>query len=359
MKYYFRVLLLFLLLITSLFSIEEIESKELYLEYNSYPQRVFTGQKFDIKLKALILKDTNSYDKIVTTFTREQNIELLTKDIVWVKNKSSEYTTTISYKVYQDAFVLPKITLALSKDEEIVDFISVASPEIEYERIAVNQKLFSRVIAKKLEILTVKTKQYTNNILHTTINIKALNGNLEDFILNSYSEDQGINSLTDMYPEQNLYYYVMIPSHTKQIKFTYYNTVSKDFVTMSIPIILDEELVSTQTELNPYNSSILIYKQVLSGVLLLFFVILFAFKRKNIYLIFITLFITLLAYLFSPNKKILLKEDIKVYILPTNNSTVFKSLDSKQIVEIVNENEDFIKVLFDNESIGWIKKNDI
>jgi len=359
MKYYFRVLLLFLLLITSLFSIEEIESKELYLEYNSYPQRVFTGQKFDIKLKALILKDTNSYDKIVTTFTREQNIELLTKDIVWVKNKSSEYTTTISYKVYQDAFVLPKITLALSKDEEIVDFISVASPEIEYERIAVNQKLFSRVIAKKLEILTVKTKQYTNNILHTTINIKALNGNLEDFILNSYSEDQGINSLTDMYPEQNLYYYVMIPSHTKQIKFTYYNTVSKDFITMSIPIILDEELVSTQTELNPYNSSILIYKQVLSGVLLLFFVILFAFKRKNIYLIFITLFITLLAYLFSPNKKILLKEDIKVYILPTNNSTVFKSLDSKQIVEIVNENEDFIKVLFDNESIGWIKKNDI
>ena len=359
MKYYFRVLLLFLLFITSLFSIEEIESKELYLEYNSYPQRVFTGQKFDIKLKALILKDTNSYDKIVTTFTREQNIELLTKDIVWVKNKSSEYTTTISYKVYQDAFVLPKITLALSKDEEIVDFISVASPEIEYERIAVNQKLFSRVIAKKLEILTVKTKQYTNNILHTTINIKALNGNLEDFILNSYSEDQGINSLTDMYPEQNLYYYVMIPSHTKQIKFTYYNTVSKDFITMSIPIILDEELVSTQTELNPYNSSILIYKQVLSGVLLLFFVILFAFKRKNIYLIFITLFITLLAYLFIPNKKILLKEDIKVYILPTNNSTVFKSLDSKQIVEIVNENEDFIKVLFDNESIGWIKKNDI
>ena len=359
MKYYFRVLLLFTLFTTSLFSNEEIESKELYLEYSSYPQRVFTGQKFDIKLKALILKDENSYDKIVTTFTAENNIEILTNDIVWIKNKSSEYITTVSYKVFQDNFILPKITLALSKDEEIIDFISIDSPKIQYEKIAVNQKLFSKIIAKKLEIFTVKTKQYNNNILHTTINLKASNGNLEDFILNSFGEDQGINSLNDMYPDQNLYYYVMIPSHTKQIKFTYYNTDSKDFVMMTIPIILDEELVSTQTELNPYNSSILIYKQILSAVVLIIFILVFIFRRKNIYLVFITIFIAILAYLFIPNKKILLKENIKVYILPTNSSTTFKSLESKQVVEIVNENEYFMKVLFSNESIGWIKKNDI
>jgi hypothetical protein len=359
MKYYFGVLLLLALFTTSLLSNEEIESKELYLEYSSHPQRVFTGQKFDIKLKALILKDDATYDKIVTTFTVENNIEILTKDIVWIKNKSSEYITTVSYKVYSDDFILPKVTLALSKDEEIIDFISIKSPVIEYEKIAVNQKLFSKIIAKNLEIFTVKTKQYTNNILHTTINLKATNGNLEDFVLNSFGEEQGINSLNDMYPIQNLYYYVMIPSHTKQIKFTYYNTDSKDFVTMTIPIILDEELVSTQTELNPYNSSILIYKQVLSAVLLFLFIVLFAFRRKNMYLIFITMFIAILAYLFIPNKKILLKENIKVYILPTNNSTVFNTLESKKIVEIVNENKHFIKVLFRNQSIGWINKNDI
>jgi len=360
MKYYFKILILFAIITTSLFSSEEIESKELYLEYNSYPQRVFTGQKFDIQLKALILKDINTYDNIVTTFTTENNIEILTNDVVWTKNKASEYITTISYKVFEDEFVLPKITLALTKDEEIIDFISIESPLIKYEKIAVNQKLFSKIIAKNLEILTVKTKQYNNNILHTTINLKATNGNLEDFILNSYSEEeQGINSLNDMYPIQNLYYYIMIPIHKKKIQFTYYNTESKSFVTITIPIILDEELVSTQTELNPYNSSILVYKQVLSGVLLLLCILLFIFKRKNIYLYFITFFIIILAYLFIPNKKILLKENTKVYILPTKNSTVFNSLKSKHIVEIVNEKTDFIKVLFNNESIGWIKKDDV
>ena len=359
MKFFCRIVLLCTLTITSLFSNEAIESKELYLEYSSYPQRVFTGQNFEIKLKALILKDPSTYDKIVTTFTTEENITLITNDVEWIKNKSSEYTTTIRYKAYEKEFVLPKITLALSKDEQIIDFISIDSPEIKYEKIAVNQKLFSNVIAKDLEVLTVKTKQYTNNILHTTINIKALDSNLEDFKLNSYEKDQGINSLDNNYPEQNLYYYVMIQSHIKEIKFNYYNTESKSFVMITIPIMLDEELVSTQTELNPYNSSILIYKQVVTGILLLIFILLFAFSRKNIYLIFITVFIALMAYLFIPNKKIILNEGINVYILPANNSTIFKTLESKNVVEIVNQNDNFMKVLFENESIGWVKKNDI
>jgi len=359
MKYYLKVIILLSLFTSSLFSLEDVESKELYLEYNSYPQRVFTGQKFDIEFKALILNNINSYDKIVTSFSKEENIEVVTPDIIWTKNNSNEYLTTVSYKIYQEEFILPTIKLSLYKNGEIVDFITINSPEIQYQEIAVNQKLFSKIIAQKLEIFTVKTKQYNNNILHTTINIKATKGNLEDFVLSSYDENQGIDSLTDIYPMQNLYYYVMIPSHTKEIKFTYYNTDSKSFVTMNVPIILDEELVSTQTELNPYNSSLLIYKQVASGSFVFIFLLLFILKRKNIYLIFLFLSIAILSLLFIPNKKILLKENINVYILPSNNSTVFKSLKSKEIVEIVNEKKKFMKVLFKNQSIGWVKKDDI
>ena len=359
MKYFFNILLLFSIITTSLFSAEEIESKELYLEYSSYPKRVFTGQKFEIKLKAMIFKEVDSYNKIVTTFTEEKNIEILTKDIVWVKNESSEYITTIIYKVFTNTFILPRITLSFAKDEEIVDFISVNSPKIKYEEIAVRQDLFSNVIAKDLEVFTAKTKQYTNNVLHTTINIKAKKSNLEDFRLNEYGDDQAINSLTGLYSAQNLYYYVMIPSHIKEIKFTYYNTNTKDFVMITIPIMLDEELISTQTELNPYNSSLLIYKEVFSGVLLLVSILLFILRRNNIYLILMLICIIVFTYLFIPNKKILLPKDIQVYILPTNNSTIFKTLNSKYIVETVNETNDFVKVLFDNERVGWIKKNDI
>lgn len=356
MKYYFSILILCLHFCTTIFANEEIESKELYLEYSSHPQRVFTGQTFNVQLKALILKDETTYDNIITTFTPEENVVVLTQDVQWVKNKLSEYTTTLTYKVLTGAFTLPKITLALSKDEEIIDFISINSPAIEYEKIAVNQKLFSNVIGNELEILTVKTKQYTNNILHTTINIRAKNSNLEDFKLQQYMGEQGINSLTNDYPIQNLFYYVMIPSHTKKISFDYYNSDTKNFIRIHIPIILDKELVSTQTELNPYNSSLLLYKQIGSGIILLLFIGLYAFKRNNFYLVLVILAIGLLAYLFMPNKKMIIDRGLQVYILPTKNSTVFKTLEKKEVVEIINENDEFIKILFPNENIGWIKK---
>ncbi len=353
-----KLLLLISLSITYLFSQDEIKSKELYLTYESYPKRVFTGQKFEVKLQAIILKDTQEYDEVITTFTQEKNIGILTQDIIWEKDKSGKYFTTITYKAYNEQFIIPTITVALVKDDDIVDFISAESPQIKYEKIAINQKTFSNIIATNLEIHTVKTKQYTNNILHTTIHIEAQNSNLEDIKLNQFKE-QKIESLTQEYPSQELYYSVMIPSHTKQISFTYYNTNIKDFIMMNIPIIMDEDLVSTQTELNPYNSSILVYKQIMSVILLLFFILLYLITKKDRWLIFIVLFIILLAYLFIPDKKILLEKDIKVYILPTKNSTIYEVLSSKKVVSVINKKGDFKKVLFQNENIGWVKKNDI
>jgi hypothetical protein len=353
-----KIIFLFSISLNLLFAQEDIKSKELYLSYSSYPKRVFTGQKFNIKLQAIILKSNNQYDKVVTTFTVEENIDILTKDIIWNKDKTGKYFTTITYKALKKQFILPTITLALVKDENIIEYISVKSPKIKYEKIAVNQKLFSNIIAQNLEIRTAKTKQYTNNILHTTIHIEARNSNLEDIKLNQYKE-QGIKSLTQDDEVQKLYYYVMIPSHKKQINFTYYNTKIKNFIMVNIPIILDEELVSTQTELNPYNSSILIYKQIFSGGLLLFFMLIYIFTKKDRYIVLIVIFILILAYLFIPNKKILLEKNINIYILPTKNSTVYKILDSRKIVEIINKKAGFVKVLFKNENIGWVKENDI
>jgi len=353
-----KLILLIILSYSYLFSNEDIKSKEIYLSYTKYPKRVFTNQKFDIEFNSIILKNPTQYDKIVTTFTSEKGIDVLTSEVQWIRTKPNRYKATVSYKVYNQDFILPQITLALFKDNQIIDYVSIPSPKIKYEKIAINQKLFSNIIASDLQVHTVKTKQYTNNILHTTLHIEGKNSNLEDMHLNPYDE-QGIKSLSQKYPNQSLYYYVMIPSHTKQINFNYYNTLKKEFITIHIPIILDEELVSTQTELNPYNSSILIYKQVFSGVFLFLFIIMYIITKHNRYLILIAIIISILAYLFMPNEKILLNEKTKVYILPTSNSTVYRILKRKDIVEIINKKNKFVKVLFNNENIGWVKKSAI
>jgi hypothetical protein len=358
MKFILKTLLFLVLFYSFVFSQDDIKSKELYISYDSYPKRVFTSQKFDIKLKVIILKPKEEYDKILTTFFDEKNIQILTKDPIWIEEKPNNYVTTLTFKANDTQFIMPKITIALIKGTAILNFILAKSIKIKFEKIAINQKHFSGIIAKDLQILTIKTKQYTNNMLHSAIHISSTNSNLEDINLTQYA-DQGIKDLTDNYPDQSIYFYVMTPSHTKRIRFTYYNTVLKDFVYIKIPINLDTELVSTQSDLNPYNSSILIYKQILFGILLFFAIFLYTITKQNRYLIIITIFIIIIAYLFIPNKKTILKNSTKVYILPTKNSTIFKVLDKKELVEIINKKDIFVKVLFLNQNIGWVKENDI
>ena len=354
MKFSLRIFLLIAILLSSLFSQEDIKSKDIYIDYLSYPKRVFTGQKFEVVLKATILINQNKYDNIITTFEGEDNIDLPEVTPVWNKSKNNVFVANIIYKSKDKQFTLPNITIALLKENTIVDFISIKPPKIKFEKIAVNQKLFSNVIASNLEINTIKTKQYTNNMLLSTINIEATNSNLEDIRLNKF-EEQGIKSLTDNQPHQNIYYYVMIPSHTKEIRFTYYNTIIKDFIMITLPITLEEDLVSTQTDLNPYNSSILIYKQYSVVILLIIVIGLFIFTKKNRYLFMMVILISTITYLFIPNKKIVLPTDTKIYILPTKHSTIYKITKNKELVEIINKKDQYIKVLFKNNSIGWIK----
>ena len=335
-----------------------IKSKDLYLSYKEYPKRVFTYQKFTVKLESIILLDPSKYDTIVTTFTKEQGIEVLTKDVVWIKQKQNKYTASVTYKIQNDHFLLPKITFACIKDEEVIAHISIKSPDIIFNKIAINERLFSNIIASDLIIESVKTKQYTNDILHTTIHIKAKDSNLENTHFNNIKE-QNIVSLTNKKQLQSLFYSIMIPTYTKQIDFTYYNTTLSKFIKIQMPMILDTDLVSTQTELNPYNSSLLVYKQILTGSFLLFLIILYLFTKKNFYLFLISVNIIILAYFFIPNKRLIVDSNTKVYILPSSNSTVYEILRNKTLVEIINENKQFLKVLFKNDNIGWIKKNDI
>ena len=336
MKLSLKIFLLLSILMTSLFSQDDVKSKDIYIEYLSYPKRVFTKQKFEVVLKATILIDQSKYDKIITTFEGEDNIDIPEVTPVWNKEKDNIFISNILFKSKDKQFTLPNITIALIKENTIVDFISLKSPKIKFEKIAVNQKLFSHIIASNLEINTVKTKQYTNSMLLSTINIEATNSNLEDMRLNEF-DDQGIKSLSDAQPHQNIYYYVMIPSHTKEIKFTYYNTILKDFIMITLPI------------------SILIYKQISVLFFLIITIALFIFTKKNRYLFIMVILISIVGYLFIPNKKTIVQAGTKIYILPTKYSTVYKVLENKELVEIINKKDKYVKVLFKNENIGWIK----
>ena len=351
-----KTLLLISFIFSNLLFAGSIESKDIYLEYISYPKRVFTGQKFDIVLKSTILLDEKKYNKIVTKFQGEKNIEIPEASPIWYKDKDNIFISTITFKSKIKQFTLPSISLYLMKEKKVIKKISIKLPKIEFEKIAINQELFSHILASNLEINTVKTKQYTNSVFLTTINIEATNSNLEDINLSKYKK-QKIESLTENYPYQNLYYSIMIPSHTKEVIFTYYNTIIKDFIMITLPISLKEDLVSTQTDINPYSSSMLVYKQSFIIALLIIAFLIYFITRNSKHLFIIAILLSLLAYLFIPNKKIILEKGRKVYILPTTPATIFHTLKQKELVEIVSQKGKYIKILFKNQNIGWIKND--
>jgi len=333
-------------------------SKNLYLSYLEFPQNIYKNQRFEISIKALIT--TDDFDRIETRFVDSKNMNVLNPEQAWMAVDNNSFENIYYFKAYEQDFIMPTFQVLLYKNDQLIDFAYLKPKDIRFSKLAKGDNSFSNVIAKELVLNTYKTKQYNNNELLTIIDLDAKNSNLEDFYLNDFSKDQGISSIEDEYPEQHLLYYVVAPIHKKRLNFTYFNTTSKSFQRISIPLELENELVSTQTDLNPNSSNLQLYKKVALLVLLLIFIILFIWKRKKSYLIVILILIIIAILNLMPNKKAVLKNNTMIYILPTNKSTIFYQLDNFKNVEILNKKNEFIKVMFnnnDNKVIGWVKED--
>lgn len=336
-------------------------SKNLYLSYIKFPKNIYKNQRFEINVKALIT--TDDFDNIVTRFVDSKNMNVLNPSKEWLASDSNTYENTYFFKAYEEDFNLPTFQVLLYKDQQLVEFAYLKPEETRFSSLAKGDDTFSNIIAKGLKVTTYKTKQYNNKEFLTIIDIDAKESNLEDFYLKNYGIDQGISLIEDNYPIQHILYYLITPIHKKKIEFTYYNTTKNGFETISLPLKLENELVSTQTDLNPNNSNFEFYKKIALLSVLLIFVILFIWKRKYIYL-FVAFLLAALAILYlMPNKKAFVKLDSRVYILPTKKSTIFYNIDNRIKAEILNNKDGFMKIMFidkqNNKIIGWIKEENI
>lgn len=345
-----------IILVNILLSLNLYAAKNLYLSIKEIPNQVYKNQRFEVVVKALVT--TKNFDYLSTTFSKGINTKVLNPNSKWEKVSSNVYENRYYFKAL-DKITLPRITVKLMRGSGSIDTSVIGNKAINYSDIAKGDKRFSSIIAKDLMLKAYKTKQYNNKESLTIVDIEAVSSNLEDFKLQDISE-QGQSDLKDNYPNQNLIYYFVMPVHKKKVVFTYYNTTTKSFVDVRIPLVLQNELVSTQTDLNPNDSSFEKYKKAAVAVLLLIFIVLTVWKRKKI-LIFITtiIFIGAVIYL-MPNRTGYVKEGSYIYILPTKNSTIFFKLEKSEKVEVLTKKKGFIKIIgIDNNFIGWIKEENL
>jgi len=334
----------------------EIKSKILYAKYIQYPKVVYTKQQFSTTIETNILLPDNQPFSFSTHIQPSNDIEQLTQDITWYEIEPNKYQAKFKYKVKNQVFKLPTIDITITDENgTILDNTIVKKPNIIFRKIAIDKNRYSNIIANDLYINEVKVKQYTNNKLLCVISLTGIKSNLEEFHLNNY-KTQGEQDLVTNDDKQILYYYVIIPSHTQNIIFNYYNSLNNEFVNVTIPIELKEDLVSTQTNLNPYDSDMLFYQKISLMIFIIIFIMIYYFKRKFILLLVAVILMTILINISLPNKTIILPPNTKVYILPTSHSTVFKIVQDNEKVEVLKTIGKYKKVLFSNNHIGWIKE---
>ncbi|MBU0925680.1 hypothetical protein KKG81_12390 [bacterium] len=348
-KAFYLIILLNIFLSINLFA-----AKNLYLSYKKIPNQVYKNQKIEIIVKALIT--TDNFDGLSTSFSNSSNVTILNANSAWRKVSNDTYENSYYFKAKSSNFRLPNINVKLQVNGSVLDESELSSPSIRYSDIGTGDTRFSGVMADKFILKAYKTKQYNNKEALTIIDIDAQNSNLEDFKLQGITE-QGVSAIKEEDGKQNLVFYFVTPIYEKKVVFTYYNLATRSFKDIKIPLILQNELVSTQTDLNPNDSTFERYKKIFAIVVFALFLILFVIKRNKILMIF-TVLTFIIALLYNlPNSKGIVKKDSYVYILPTKNSTIFFKVDNDQKVEILQRRNGFIKVLGqDNDFIGWIKE---
>lgn len=331
------------------------KKQTIFLSYEKVPDKIFVNQIFAVKVKAIIT--TPDFDKIKNRITDTNTMQVLNSDENWKWYNDEIFYKTFYLKAIDKNATMPHMYFELYKDGNLSD--SQVFPDLKLNIIDLNtNRYFSHVIAKSLKILKSKTTNFDEKNLITVLEIEATNSNLKDFKLSWVVRD-GIDSQVDNTPVYKIYYYAIISKQTKRFKFNYFNTKSNSFVKKQIDIVVDSDEVSTQSDLNPKDSKLEVYKNISFGVVFLILLYIFIKRRRLIYLLFVILLIVYYFIDTNPLNSIKIAANTKIQILPTQNSTVFYVTPRVLYVQKIMRRENYIKVILSNGKIGWVKDKNV
>ncbi len=360
-----KILLLFLFLFftplfaldgdSELYSAEAVAPKQkvLYLSNETSPQRVVKGEIFAITLK--LLSTLNNADRVEYKLSNLQGLQVLTPTPSR-EQKSKYYYDTFYFLTTSTQAKLPDIEAFVAGSSQYASAVLHGLP---LNVISLNPKSdFANVIADSFELIDFKTTSYDNK--HNIVVFVAKATNCDIAALNFKNVfKQGIESAQKSHLDSRITYYVIINKEVKNLSFSYFNLKSNSYPTINIPIIVDDDSVTTQSDLKPTDQSREILKMQIAGVVAFFMLVLALWAKKYIYLLFVIIPLIYIGFLAIPSKEVCVKQGTNIYLLPMSNGTVFETTKNEYKLKKDGSIENFVKVELENEKIGWVKNEDI
>ncbi len=341
-----------ILLLITLLLFSTLNAKILYLSHVETPQRVVKGEVFSITIKTI--STVQDFRDIHYKFSNSQGLKLLNKlpDRV-IQGKA--YIERFYFLSTRAKAKIPDITASLEAD---IEFESETLIGNKLNIISLNpKKNFSNVIANSFELLDYKTTSFdaTHNIIVFTAIAK--NSHLSAIKFQNVFK-QGIESVNKSFQEPKVTYFLVINKDLEKFSFSYFNLIKNKFLRITIPIIVDDDSVTTQTDLKPKDQSKVKLKMNIAGVFALIVLIFTIWRRKYIYIILVLIPLIYIGYLAIPAKDVCIKQGSNIYLLPVHNGTIFENTTTQYTLPKEGSVTDFIKVKLQNEKIGWVKNED-
>ncbi len=329
--------------------------KVLYLKYEELPKRVVKGEIFPITIRTL--STTQDYEQIKYNFSNQSGLETL-NSIPYRQESGKYFYDTFYFLVNSKWAKLPDIEAYIEPNpNNKYDKTVLTSQELNV--ITLNPRNnFSNIVAESFGVVEYKTTSYDNK--HNIIVFAADASRCDVSSLKfEHVYKQGVESITESVEDSKITYFVVVDKNLDYFKFSYFNLKQNRFNNITIPIIVDDDRVVTQTDLKPKDQSKERLKLVIAISVALVLVLLILWRRKYIYTIILVFPLAYIAYLSVPSKQLCIKKDSNIYLLPVSNGTVFETTSSVIHLQKEGEVKDFVKVKLTNSKIGWVKNENI
>lgn len=324
----------------------------LNVELTDLPSRAYIGEiiSVTVKLTPVDLASGN----IEYTIQNEEGLRIFS-DTPRRKVKEDGVYDTFYFLVQSSSIRLPDITATLTST-------GAASQPLIGTALSASAltppSSFANVLADKFEILNYKTTAYNNESNVVIFTVKAQRCDISSFRLPNAIK-QGFESKLSNVGESQMTFYAIIPNTEETLSFSYFNLKKQRYESLVIPIIVDDDTVSTQSDLSPTDARHTELKITAAVVVALVLFALFYWRRHKWYLYLSAIPMFYVVYVLLPNPDICVKKGAPIYLLPINHGTIFEMTMQEEHLEAEKTVGDFTKVHLPNDHIGWVHKRDL
>lgn len=339
----------------SLPEVEESAPKILYLSYESVPQRVINGEIFPVVIKSLSTRP--AFQNISFALQNANGVNFIDQNQSRTKEGKYFYDT-FYFQANNETAVLPDFVASTADAYGNIYPAKTTLKGMPLNVITLNPKDdFSNILADSFEINKYKITSYDKNYNIVLFAATAIRSDLSKINIQGVTK-QGIESLDNNFLNPKVTYYAIIKKDIETFTFSYFNLQEQKFKKISIPVIVDDDRVTTQSDLKPKDQQFSTIKIIITAVIFALLLLYIIWKRKYILVIFLILPTAYIIYLAKPLQVICVKEGSNVYLLPLRNGTIFEQLNSNKSLEVEGTTKGYKKIKLDNK-IGWIRDEDI